>query len=176
MFRPMRRYKQQLSDSDCTQILKNEMRGTLAVIGDDDYPYAIPLSYYFSEDDNKIYFHGSREGHKIDAIKKCDKASFCVFGNGVKVSDRIGLDFKSVIVFGRIKILEDREKTLDICKKLSEKFNFGNIPSRQRTAATKRTYQLKFPAQRYVLHYERHLFRPAMGSTAKQRSRTGQSG
>lgn len=126
MFRPMRRYKQQLSDSDCTQILKNEMRGTLAVIGDDDYPYAIPLSYYFSEDDNKIYFHGSREGHKIDAIKKCDKASFCVFGNGVKVSDRIGLDFKSVIVFGRIKILEDREKTLDICKKLSEKFNFGN--------------------------------------------------
>ena len=125
MFRPMRRFKQQLSDSDCIQVLKNEMRGVLAVIGDDDYPYTIPLSFYYLQDDNKIYFHGSREGHKIDAIKKCDKASFCVFSNGVKVSDRIGLDVKSVIVFGRIKILEDREKTIDVCKKLSEKFNFG---------------------------------------------------
>ncbi len=125
MFRPMRRYKQQLSDSECIQVLKNEMRGVLAVIGDNDYPYTIPLSFYYSEDDNKIYFHGAGKGHKIDAIKKCDKASFCVLNNGVKVSDRIGLDFKSVVVFGRIKILEDREKTIDICKKLSDKFNYG---------------------------------------------------
>lgn len=125
MFRPMRRHKQQLSDSDCTQILKNEMRGVLAVLGDDNYPYTIPLSFYYSEDDNKIYFHGAGKGHKIDAIKKCNKASFCVLNSGVKVEDRIGLDFKSVIVFGKIKILEDREKTLDICKKLSEKFNYG---------------------------------------------------
>lgn len=125
MFRPMRRFKQQLSDSACIQVLKNEMRGVLAVIGDDDYPYTIPLSFYYSEDDNKIYFHGAGKGHKIDAIKKCDKASFCVHTDGVKVHDRIGLDFKSVVVFGRIKILEDREKTIDICKNLSEKFNYG---------------------------------------------------
>lgn len=125
MFRPMRRLKQQLSDNDCIQVLKNEMRGILAVIGDDDYPYTIPLSFYYSEDDNKIYFHGASKGHKIDAIKKCDKASFCVLNNGIKITDRIGLDFKSVVVFGRIKILEDREKALEICKKLSNKFNFG---------------------------------------------------
>lgn len=84
MFRQMRRYKQQLSDNDCIQVLKNEMRGVLAVIGDDDYPYTIPLSFYFSEEENKIYFHGACKGHKIDAIKKCDKASFCVLSNGVK--------------------------------------------------------------------------------------------
>lgn len=126
MFRPMRRYKQQLSDNDCIQVLKSEMRGVLAILGDDNYPYAIPLSFYFSEEDNKIYFHGAGKGHKIDAIKKCDKASFCILSNGVKVPDRIGLNFKSIIVFGRIKILEDREKTLDICRKLSKKFNYGN--------------------------------------------------
>ncbi len=102
------------------------MRGVLSVIGDDNYPYTIPLSFYFSEEENKIYFHGAAKGYKIDAIKKCDKASFCVLSNGVNVPDKIGLDFKSVIVFGRIKILEDREKTVDICKKLSEKFNYGN--------------------------------------------------
>ena len=126
MFRPMRRYKQQLPVHECIQVLKNEMRGVLAVIGDDDYPYTIPLSFYYSEDDNKIYFHGAGNGHKIDAIKKCDKASFCVLSDGVKVENKIGLDFKSVVVFGRIKILDDREKTIDICKKLSEKFNYGN--------------------------------------------------
>ena len=126
MFRQMRRCKQQLSENDCIQALKNEMRGVLSVIGDDNYPYTIPLSFYFSEEENKIYFHGAAKGYKIDAIKKCDKASFCVLSNGVNVPDKIGLDFKSVIVFGRIKILEDREKTVDICKKLSEKFNYGN--------------------------------------------------
>lgn len=126
MFRQMRRGNQQLSDNDCIQALKNEMRGVLSVIGDDNYPYTIPLSFYFSEEENKIYFHGAGKGYKIDAIKKCDKVSFCVLSNGINVPGKIGLDFKSVIVFGRIKILEDREKTVDICKKLSEKFNYGN--------------------------------------------------
>ena len=102
------------------------MRGVLAVIGDDDYPYTIPLSFYFSPEDNKIYFHGASQGHKIDAIKKCNKASFCILNTGIKVEDKIGLNFKSVVVFGRIKIVEDREKTIEICKKLSEKFNFGS--------------------------------------------------
>ena len=126
MFRPMRRIKQQLSQEECTSILKNEVRGVLSVLGDNGYPYGMPINFYYSEVENKIYFHGAREGHKIDSIKNCDKVSFCIYGKGFEIEGKRGLNYKSVIVFGRIKILEDREKTLDICRKLSKQFDFSD--------------------------------------------------
>ena len=66
MFRPMRRFKQQLSKEECEEILNNCKSGVLAVIGDSGYPYAVPLSYVYFND--KIYFHCAKEGHKVDAI------------------------------------------------------------------------------------------------------------
>lgn len=125
MFRQLRRIKQQLPNEEVISLLKSEVRGVLSVLGDDDYPYGLPINYYYDEDENKIYFHGAREGHKIDSIMKHNKVSFCVRDNGTKCKDRLGLDYKSVIVFGKIKILEDREKTIEACKKLASKFDFG---------------------------------------------------
>ena len=124
MFRPMRRFKQQLPQEECVFTLKSEVRGILSVLGDDDYPYGIPINFYYSEEDDRIYFHGAGEGHKIDSIKKHDKVSFCVMDKGTKDAEGWFLHFKSVIVFGRIKIVDDHSKALDICRKLSYKFNF----------------------------------------------------
>ena len=125
MFRPLRRIKQQLTQEECISVLKNEVRGVLSLLGDDDYPYGLPINYWYSESDNKIYFHGAKEGHKIDALKRHDKVSFCVYDKGVQVEGKKGLDYKSVIVFGRIKTVIDEEKTIDICRKLSAQFDFG---------------------------------------------------
>ena len=126
MFRPMRRFKQQLPQEECISILKSEVRGILSVLGDDDYPYGVPLDFYYSEEDDRIYFHGAGEGHKIDSIKKHDKVSFCVMDKGTKDAEGRFLHFKSVIVFGRIKIVDDHSKALDICRKLS--YRFGLAP------------------------------------------------
>ena len=41
MFRPMRRIKQQISDDEALEVLKNAKRGVLSVIGDDGWPYGI---------------------------------------------------------------------------------------------------------------------------------------
>ena len=123
MFRKMRRINQQLSNGECTEILKNEKRGILSLIGDDGYPYGLPIDYIYCEENGTICFHGSKAGHKIDAVKRCDKVSFCVCGSGYKNAGEWYLRFKSVIVFGRIRIVDDREKTLDICRRLMLKFN-----------------------------------------------------
>ena len=125
MFRPMRRIKQQLTQEECLSILKGEVRGILSVLGDDDYPYGIPIDFYYSEQDNRIYFHGAGEGHKIDSIKKHDKVSFCVMDKGTPDADSWFLHFKSVIVFGRIKIVEDHAKALDICRQLCYRFGLS---------------------------------------------------
>ena len=122
MFRKMRRFKQQISDAECIEILKNTKRGVLSLIGDDGYPYGIPIDHWYCEDDGRIYFHGAKEGHKIDSIKKCDKTSYCVYDDGYRKEGEWALNIKSVITFGRIKLVEDEEKAREICMAITRKF------------------------------------------------------
>ena len=122
MFRPMRRLKQQITDAECKEILKNEKRGVLSLLGDDGYPYGLPLSHFYCEEHNKIYFHSAKEGHKIDAIKNYDKASFCVYDSGYRKEGEWALNINSVIVFGKIRLVTDQELTRKICTKLVQKF------------------------------------------------------
>jgi len=122
MWREMMRIKQQLSKEDCIEILKNEPRGVLSVLGDDGYPYGMPINQFYCEEDGKIYFHSGKKGHKVDAIKRCDKASFCVYDQGYRREGEWALNIRSVIVFGRIEIIEDTEKVYEISRRLSRKF------------------------------------------------------
>ena len=122
MFRQMRRFKQQVSQEKCIEILKSEPRGVLAVLGDDGYPYTIPLDFFYDEKDGKIYFHGAKEGHKIDAIKNYEKASFCVYDKGYRKEGEWALNIKSVVAFGKIKLITDIKKAEEICSNLVKKF------------------------------------------------------
>lgn len=120
MFRNMRRLGQQLSQEECIDILINEPRGVLAVLGDDDYPYTVPVSHVYV--DGKIYFHGSKTGHKNDAIKKHSKVSYCVIDKGVKEKDSWWYTFRSVITFGKITTLTDSAEKIDRLTHLGNKF------------------------------------------------------
>lgn len=122
MFREMVRIRQRLPDAECIEILKREPRGVLSVLGDGDYPYGMPLNHYYCETDGKLYFHSGKTGHKIDAIRRHDKASFCVWDQGYRRPGEWALNIRSVIVFGRIEIIEDREKVYEISRLLSYKF------------------------------------------------------
>ena len=122
MFREMRRSKQQFSQEECTEILKQEVRGVLSVLGDDGYPYGIPMDHWYDEKNGKIYFHGAKEGHKIDAIKACDKVSYCVYDKGYRKYGEWALNIRSVVVFGSIRPVEHMEKVEEICRNLCLKF------------------------------------------------------
>ena len=122
MFREMLRKKQQLSDAECIEILKNEPRGVLSMLGDDGYPYGVPINHYYCEADGRIYFHGGKKGHRIDAVRQHDKVSFCVYDQGWREDGDWALHIRSVIVFGRIELIEDRETVYEISRQLSYKF------------------------------------------------------
>jgi nitroimidazol reductase NimA-like FMN-containing flavoprotein (pyridoxamine 5'-phosphate oxidase superfamily) len=122
VFRKMRRFKQQISETECVEILKSTKRGVLSLIGDDGYPYGIPIDHWYNEADGKLYFHGAKEGHKIDAIRACDKASYCVYNEGYRKENEWALNITSVIVFGRIHMVEDEEIARIICIELAKKF------------------------------------------------------
>ena len=82
MFRELIRKKKQLSFASCEYLLKNERRGVLSVIGDEGYPYGTPINHFYCEDDGCIYFHCGNIGHRLEALRACDKVSFCVFDKG----------------------------------------------------------------------------------------------
>ena len=122
MFREMRRCKQQIGREDCIRILKKQPRGVLSMIGDGGYPYGIPLDHWYSENDGKLYFHGAKTGHKLDAIAACDKVSYCVMDDGFRKDGEWALNITSVVVFGRMRLVEDEEKKREICTNLVRKF------------------------------------------------------
>lgn len=122
MFREMLRKKQQLPMDECIELLKTLPRGVLSLLGDDGYPYGLPIDHWYCEEEGKLYFHCGKRGHKIDAIRSCSKASFCVMDEGFRRKGEWALNIRSVIVFGKIQILEDPEKTVSVARQLSYKF------------------------------------------------------
>ena len=121
MFRDLTRKKQKLSPVECKEILKQEVRGVLAVNGDDGYPYALPINFYFDEESNRIYFHSGKVGHKLDAIAKSDKVSFCVYDKGYHKDGHWSLNIRSVIIFGHIRTVDDwsDELMINFCKRFT---------------------------------------------------------
>lgn len=124
MFREMRRNKQLLSMEDTTAVMDRCTNGVMACLGDEDYPYAVPLSYvYFN---GKIYFHSAKAGHKIDAIMKNPKVSFSVIDEDTIVSEKYTSYFRSVIAFGKARIAEGDER-MEAFRALVEKYS-GDQP------------------------------------------------
>ncbi|WP_336525715.1 pyridoxamine 5'-phosphate oxidase family protein [Bacteroides acidifaciens] len=123
-FRKMRRFRQQLTESDCYAILSMGTSGTLALLGDNGYPYAVPISYVYA--DGKLYFHSARTGHKIDAIRQHDKASFCVIAADDIHPSEFTTYFRSVIAFGRIQIIESEDERMYAASLLGARYNPGD--------------------------------------------------
>ena len=121
MFRKMGRIKQQISQEECIRVLKEQPRGVLSMIGDNGYPYGIPLNHLYM-DDGHIYFHCGKRGHKIDAIAQCDKVSYCVYDQGYRRDGEWALNINSVVIFGRIREVTDEDKMREICTLLTRKF------------------------------------------------------
>ena len=128
MFRKMIRNKQLLSEGDTVAVMMRRTNGVLACLGDDDYPYAVPLNYVYV--DGKIYFHSAKAGHKIDAILKQPKVSFAVIDEDTIVSEEYTSYFRSAIAFGKARIVEGDE-WFTAFKALVEKYS-GDRPEEEK--------------------------------------------
>ena len=122
MFRPVRKKKNEISTEAVKQLLHTERRGVFAVNGDDGYPYAVPVNFFYDEEENRICFHGARVGHKIDAVRACDKVCFTVYG-GETVRDEAWAPYmRSAVVFGRCRLPEYSAETLALLKRFAMKY------------------------------------------------------
>lgn len=120
-FRPMRRSAQLLTNAEAEEILMSATSGVLSVLGDGGYPYGVPLSYVYKE--GKIYFHCAKSGHKLDAVRVCDKASFCVIAQDEIIPEKYTTAFRSVIAFGRIREITDDSEMRRAIELLARRYN-----------------------------------------------------
>lgn len=133
MFRDLRRKRQALSPQACADVLARGTSGVLAVAGDGGYPYAVPLSFLY--DGGKLYFHCARAGHKLDAIRRDPRASFCVIDQDQVVAEKYTTLFRSVIAFGQVRVLEDDGEKRAALEALGERFNPGEPESLEKEIA-----------------------------------------
>ena len=120
MKREMRRIKQLLPEQKTIEIMERNTAGVLAVTGDDDYPYAVPISYVYA--DGKIYMHSAKEGNKVDAVRNHEKASFCVIDKDQIVPEEYTTYFRSAIAFGKVRLVEDGEEKKKAAELLGRKY------------------------------------------------------
>lgn len=130
MFRELLRKKKKLPLEECIRLLETETRGVLSVLGDEGYPYGMPMNHWYEQEDGKLYFHCGKAGHRLDALKKENKVSFCVYDQGYRQEGEWALNVKSVIVFGKIEILNDEKKL-----RRSPPSSAANSPKTRNTSA-----------------------------------------
>ena len=139
MFRELRRKKQLLSEQETLRVLEEGKTGIVGVLGDDGYPYTVPINYVSLE--NKIYFHSAKKGHKVDAIAKEPKVSMTVVEKDDVVSREFTTYFRSIQLFGKAYVVEDEAERNVAFRALCEKFSgadmdrYDEIMSKEAAAA-----------------------------------------
>lgn len=122
MFREMRRKNQEISKQECIAILSSEKRGVLAVLGDNGYPYAVPMNFYYDEQNNKIYLHSAKSGHKLDSIQNCEKVCFTTWNQGIKKQNDWAFYVISVVIMGKAELVHDEKLKMQQIRNLGLKY------------------------------------------------------
>ncbi len=122
IFRPIRKKKNEISVEEAKKLLHESRRGVLALHGDHGYPYAIPVNYLYDEEKERILFHGAKAGHKVDALRACDKVCFTIYGNERIKEEAWAPYLQSVLVFGKCHLVEDTETAMEILRQFARKY------------------------------------------------------
>lgn len=122
MFRKIRKIKNEINQAEAKELLKNSRRGILAMNGDDGYPYAIPVNYFYDETEGKIFFHGAKAGYKVDCLKSSDKVCFTVIGSEMIRAEEWAPYMQSVVIFGRCQLIDDKQNAMKRLKDFAMKY------------------------------------------------------
>lgn len=122
MFKNMRKFKNEINQAEVKKLLTNSRRGNLAMNGDDGYPYAIPVNYFYDEAEEKIFFHGAKVGYKVDCLKSSGKVCFTVLGSEIVREEAWAPYMQSVVIFGRCQLIDDKQTAMKRLKDFAMKY------------------------------------------------------
>ena len=145
MFRPLRRKKRAITDEEARELLATCKRGVFAVNGDDGYPYAIPVNYFFDAEHDKIYFHGAKAGHKVDSLRRDDKVCFTVYGNEWYKDGDWAPYVMSTVVFGRCRLVDEAPAFIEDTPKKQKRSGQNIVPDINKKKSIRLPVEIRQP-------------------------------
>lgn len=122
MFRKVRRIKNEITVEEAKDLLRNNKRAAFSVNGDAGYPYTVPINFYYDEEENRIYFHSAKKGHKVDSIINSDKVCLTTWNDGYIDDGDWAYHVSSCVVFGRARLVNDHKITEEKVRKFALKY------------------------------------------------------
>ena len=122
MFRKIRKFKNEINQAEVNELLKTSKRGVLAMNGDDGYPYAVPVNYFYDENEGRIVFHSAKAGYKVDCLKSSNKVCFTVLGSETIRDEAWAPYMQSVVIFGRCKLIDNKQTAMERLKDFAMKY------------------------------------------------------
>lgn len=121
--REMNKKERQLSADETKKLLLQSTEGTLAVNGDDGYPYCLPMNYVYLND--AIYIHAADRGYKIDALKENKKVCFSVIASSSILPELFTTGYESVIAAGDAEFVDDPAEKQMVMEAFVSRFSPG---------------------------------------------------
>ena len=103
----MRRLDLVLSQEEALAIVDENQYAVLCLNDPAGRPYGLPMDYV--RQGNSLYFHGSKEGRKVNSMKATPWACAVIIGENEIVPNKFGREYKSVIVEGGIELIDEPE-------------------------------------------------------------------
>lgn len=113
MSHEMRRKDRLITQEDARELLEKGIYGVLSTIGEDGYPYAVPVNYVCDEE--AVYFHCAKGcGRKLENLNFSPKAGFTVVGASEVLADQFAMNYESVVITGVVsEVTEGKEKIFE---------------------------------------------------------------
>ncbi len=122
----LRRADKEIGDiAEVEEVLRKAIVGRLGTCSG-CRPYIVPLSFVYHE--GKIYFHGSAEGKKMADIARNPRVCFEVDESELMPAEdpcSFNFRYRSVIVDGKTRVIEDPIERLAALRLLVEKYALG---------------------------------------------------
>ena len=121
----MRRKDRETPEKFALAMVDKCIYASLATVGEDGYPYALPLSIV--RDGRSIYFHCAPGGRKINNLKNQPEVCLVCVGDTFAPEDEFTVKYESAIVFGRAEEVVSDEEKIQALRLLSLRHTPGNM-------------------------------------------------
>jgi len=117
--------KMVLDEERTREILRNAHWGTLSTVSANGEPHGVPVGYAYDEAQGCLYFHTANKGVKIDNINRDSRICFSIVGSADLVTTKFAAQYESVVIYGNMARIEDRQEAFDAaifyCRKFVQK-------------------------------------------------------
>ena len=122
---PIRRKDREMPRNFALTIADTCAFSVMATVNPDGTPYCIPLS--LARESEWLYFHCTREGHKIDNLRHQNRVCISCVGNVKVIPGEFSIEYESAIITGVASEVTVSEEKIHALELISRRYTPENM-------------------------------------------------